>query len=192
MTTAWTAAAALAMAFVSAAGGAQSLADAAKKAEETRKTNPVTPITFDERDVNPTVAARELLGYEINEERWTKFAAADNRIMAAMEKDAALYSRLEMLRANSARMVERFLLREPSLLKVLEAAGTDAHEYAYTSVAIGVAMAIIANDPGPTTFEQLPEATRANVAFVRQRDSEIKELLERGQRLQQKMGQRTP
>ena len=192
MKTAWTASVAIAMSFVSVCAGAQSLVDAARRAEDSRKANTATPIAFDERDVNPSVAARELLGYQIDDDRWAKFVAADNRIMSVMEKDAALYGRLEMLRANSARMIERFLMREPTLLKALQASGTDAHEYAYTSVAIGVALAFIANDPGPTVFEGLPEATKANIAFVRLREKEIKELLQRGQELQQKMSKRQP
>ena len=187
MKTALTAAVAVAMAFVSVPAGAQTLVDAAKRAEDTRKTNTATPVTFDERDVNPALAARELLDYAINDERWQKFVAADQKIMSVMEKDSALYGRLEMLRANSARMIERFLAREPALLKVLKAAGTDPHEYAYTSVAIGVAMAFIANDPGPAVFEQLPDAMKTNIAFVRAHDQQIKELLQRGQQLQDKM-----
>jgi hypothetical protein len=190
MKTTVTAAVAVAVALVSVPVRAQALVDAAKRAEDSRKANTATPVTFDERDVNPTVAARELLDYAINEERWQKFVAADSKIMTVMEKDSALYSRLEMLRANSARMIERFLAREAALLKVLNAAGTDPHEYAYTSVAIGVAMAFIANDPGPTVMEQLPDATKTNIAFVRAHDAEIKELLQRGQQLQDMMSKR--
>jgi hypothetical protein len=186
----WTAAAAVALAFVSAPTGAQSLVDTARRAEDSRKTSSAKPVTFDERDVNPLLAAREVLDYQISEDRWKKFVDADKRIMSVMENDRALYGRLEALRANSARMIERFLMREPSLLKVLQACGTEAHEYAYTSVAIGVAMALIASDPGPQALEQMPEATRTNLEFVRLREKEVKELLERGQQLQEKMLQR--
>jgi hypothetical protein len=191
MKTAWTAAVAMAMAWVSASADAQSLVDAAKRAEESRKANTGTPVAFDERDVNPMLAAREVLGYQINEDRWKKFVDADTRIMSVMEKDPALFGRLEMLRANSARMIERFLTREPSLMKVLQAVGTDAHEYAYTSVAIGIAMVFNANEPGPAMMELLPDATKANMAFVRAHEEEVKKLLTRGQALQQKMSQRS-
>jgi hypothetical protein len=183
MKTAWTTAVAIALSVVCAPAGAQSLVDAAKRAEEKRKSGPATGVTFDERDVNPQISAREVLGYQIDEQRWKVFVTADHRVMDAIEKDATLYSRLEMLRANSARMIERFLLREPTLLKTLKASGTDAREYAYTSVAIGFAMAIIASNPGPEIFEQLPDATKANVAFVRAHEAEIKPLLARGERL---------
>jgi hypothetical protein len=190
MRSACTAAAAVALSLVCTSATAQGLVDAAKRADESRKTSSAKPITFDERDVNPTLAAREVLEFEISEDRWKKFVDADNRIMTVMEKDTALYGRLESLRANSARMIERFLVREPSLLKVLQAAGTDAHEYAYTSVAIGVAMAVIASDPGPQVLEQLPEATKANIAFVRAHEGEIKPLLARGERLREKVHDR--
>ena len=187
MKSACTAAAAVALSLVCTSATAQGLVDAAKRAEESRKTSSAKPITFDERDVNPVIAAREVLEYQISEDRWKKFVDADNRIMTVMEKDTALYGRLESLRANSARMIERFLLREPSLLKVLQAAGTDAHEYAYTSVAIGVAISVIANDPGPQVLEQLPDATKANIEFVRAHEAEIKPLLARGERLREQV-----
>lgn len=180
---AWTAVAAIALCLVCAPASAQGLVDAAKRAEESRKTSTTAPIAFDERDVNPLLAAREILEYEISDQRWPVYVNADDRVMDILEKDLALYGRLELLRANSARMIERFLLREPNLLKALKTAGTDAHEYAYTSLAIGVAIAFIANDPGPEILEQIPAATKANMAFVRAHDEEIKRLLARGERL---------
>ena len=183
MHVAWTAAAAMALCLVCAPAGAQGLVDAAKRAEDSRKANTKAPITFDERDVNPLLAAREILEYQIDEKRWPAYVAADNRVMDVMEKDLTLYRRLEVLRASSARMIERFLLREPPLLKALQVSGTDAHEYAYTSLAIGVAIALIANDPGPDVFDQLPEATKANLAFVRAHDEDIRRLVGRGERL---------
>jgi hypothetical protein len=183
MPVAWTAAAAIALCLVCAPASAQGLVDAAKRAEESRKTNTTAPITFDERDINPLLAVREILGFEISDTRWPVYVNADDRVMDILEKDLALFGRLELLRANSARMIERFLLREPNLLKALNAAGTDAHEYAYTSLAIGVAIAFIANDPGPEILEKIPAATKVNMAFVRAHDEEIKRLLARGERL---------
>jgi hypothetical protein len=183
MQVAWTAAAALALCLVCAPVGAQGLVDAARRAEDSRKASTKTPITFDERDVNPLLAAREVLEYPIDEKRWPTFVAADNRVMDVMEKDLALYGRLELLRARNGRMIERFLLREPTLMKALQASGTDAREYAYISLAIGVAIAIIANDPGPEILEQLPDATKGNLAFVKAHDEEIKKLLARGARV---------
>ena len=176
----------MALCRVCAPAGAQGLVDAAKRAEESRKANTKDPIAFDERDVNPLLAAREILEYQIDEKRWAAYVTADNRVMDVMEKDLTLYRRLELLRANNARMIERFLMREPALLKVLGASGFDAHEYAYTSLSIGLALALIANDPGPDIFEQLPSATKANIAFVRAHDEEIKRLLARGERLKQR------
>ena len=179
----WTAAAAMALSLVCAPVCAQGLVDAAKRAEESRKANATQPFTFDERDVNPLLAAREILSFQIDEKRWPTYVTADNRVMDVMEKDLALYGRLELLRATNARMIERFLLREPSLLKALQASNMTAHDYAYTSLALGVALAFVANDPGPQLLEQLPEATKANLAFVRAHDEEIKKLLLRGQQI---------
>ena len=189
MKSAWTAAAAVALVLVCTPASAQGLVDAAKRADESRKTSSGTEIRFDERDVNPALAAREVLGYRINEQRWNAYLAADNRVMDAMEKDLALYTRLEALRASNARMIERFFLREATLLKALEASSMDAHEYAYTSVAIGVSMAVIANDPGPEALQQLPDATKTNIAFVRAHEGEIKQLLARGERLRDRAAQ---
>ncbi|HEV3486836.1 MAG TPA: hypothetical protein VG106_15600, partial [Vicinamibacterales bacterium] len=179
----WTAAAAMALSLVCAPVCAQGLVDAAKRAEESRKANATQPFTFDERDVNPLLAAREILSFQIDEKRWPAYVTADHRVMDVMEKDLALYGRLELLRATNARMIERFLLREPSLVKALKASGMTPHDYAYTSLALGVALAFVANDPGPQVMEQLPEATKANLAFVRAHDEEIKKLLVRGQQI---------
>lgn len=183
MNAAWTATLALVVSVVCAPAAAQSLVDAAKRAEAGRKSNSGAAVTFDERDVNPAMAARELLVFEISEQRWKTYVAADNRVMDVMEKEPALYGRLEMLRASSPRMIERFLLREPDLVAALQASGTDAHEYAYTSVAIGLALAINAGNPDPAVLERLPQATKANMAFVLAHDAEIKGLLARGERV---------
>lgn len=188
MKTAWTAAAAIALVSVSAAAGAQSLVDAAKRAEDSRKTSSGVPLIFDARDVDPKAAAHEIFGYEITEERWKKFLAANKLINAVMVNDQALFARFQALRINSARMIERFYLREPALLKVLEATGTNAHDQAYTAVATGVAIAVIAADPGPAVFEQLSDTTKVNVAFVRAHIDEAQDLLAM---VQEKIAQRT-
>ena len=176
MKAAWTATVAMTLSLVCTEAGAQSLVDAAKRAEEHRKTSTTEAIAFDERDVNPRAAAHEILSYDVNDARWKKFLAANQRIDKAMARDAALRDRFQMLKPTGARMIERFVLREPALLEAIERSGTDAHEYAYTAVAIGFALAIIASDPGPEVYDQLPEATKANVTFVRGREQEIREL----------------
>lgn len=189
MTAAWTATAAVAVSLICAPAPAQSLVDVAKRTEEGRKANPATAVAFDERDVNPVVAAREVLTYEITEERWKKMLAAEERIIPAVQKDATLWQRFGMLRARNVRTIERFLIREPLLLQALEGAGTNPHDYAYTAAAIGAAMAIIASDVGPAVLENLPPETKANVEFVRAREQEIKDVLLRAQKLQEKLAE---
>lgn len=189
MQTAWTATVAMALSVVCTSAPAQSLVDAAKRAEESRSSSGDTPVRFDERDVNPMLAAREVLTYEITEERWTKMLAAEQRIIPAVEKDATLWQRFGMLRASNVRTIERFLLREPLLLAALEGAGTNPHDYAYTAAAIGAALAIIGSDVGAAVLEQLPPETRGNVEFVRAREQEIRTMLARAQKLYDRLAE---
>lgn len=170
---------------VPAAG--QSLGEVARATEARRKASTASPMVFDARDVDPRVAGYEVISYEITEERWRTFKAADIWVSQALEKDAALWQRLAALKLDSVRTLERFLLREPSILAALESAGSEPHDYAYTQVAILAALLVHTQKLPPELMTDLPPTFRANVAFVAQREQELKEMNARMMQIKARM-----
>ncbi len=167
----------IAMAMLAAtASSAQSLAEAARRAKEQQKTSGGTLFKFDDRDVNGRLAAQEVLDYEIDPERWRKFLAATIWVNRTMEKDPALLGRLESLKTPTARSLERAFLREPAILKALASAGTDAHDFAFTQVALAVAMLLNQDENVVAAMGQLPAPTQANMALAKAHEKELKEM----------------
>lgn len=152
---------------------AQSLAEAARRAEDARKASGATA-TFDMRDVDPVLARQELLGVQIDAAGWRRFLEADRAIARALESDAAGLQRFRALEVSSIRALERFILREAALAGALKAAGVPPREYAGTHLA--VALAIQESRGTAAAIDALPPAVRSNVAFVRARDREVKAL----------------
>jgi hypothetical protein len=148
----------------SAPARAQSLGEAARRAKEQQKASPGGVYKLDDHDVNPRLAAQEVLDYEVTAERWRRFTAADVWVDRALEKDAALMERLTRLKAETARSLERFLAREPDLVKAIAAGGSDPHEYAFTTVALSVALILSGNPQVMANASQLsaPIASRSS------------------------------
>jgi thiol-disulfide isomerase/thioredoxin len=164
---------ALAAAIVPAIASGQTLAGAARRAEEARRTRPAATMVFDEGDLNPAIAKQELLGFRIDASRWSGFLDADRAVAQVLERQPGLRERIEALQTTSVRALERFIRREPALNAAVRGAGIDPHEFSYTRLA--VAMAIEANS-APSTLGLQPPAVLANAALVRARDREIKAL----------------
>lgn len=170
-------AAALACAAGATAAPAQSLADLARTAGEAKKAAGANTVLFDERDLNPALARRELYEVTIDDARWTRFLAGDRAMAGQIAADPALARRLETLQGASLRALERFYRREPALLHALRAAGTEPSEHAFTQLAL--VLALEESKGTPERLEGLPPAVQANVAFVKARPHEIAALPER-------------
>lgn len=155
---------------------AQSLGDAARKAQEKRKQPSTAALVFDERDLDPEAARQELLEFLITEARWQRYVAADRRVGAALARDPAVVARLKGLHATSVLALERFLKREAVLLAALNEAGADPHEYAFTQLALGTALAVQKHTNAQRVLEDLPDAVAANVRFLLARDKEVRAL----------------
>jgi hypothetical protein len=153
---------------------AQSLGEVAQRTKEQR--NGATPAAFklDDRDIDPRLAAQEVLEYEVTAERWKHFVAADIWVNRTLEKDPALMERLSGLKADTARALERFLIRELALARALASAGSDPHEYAFTQVALTVALILNADERVVANASQLPAATQANMALVKAHAQDLK------------------
>lgn len=171
------AAVALASMGVPAAAGAQSLGDAARRSEASRKTGGATTLVFDERDLDPALARQEVYAFELDEGRWRRFVRANNAVTAVFRASPGILQRLQALQASSVRSLERFVQREPALVEALAEAGTDPHEYSYTQLALVVAISVA--NSGSDVLEQAPDRVRANVAFLRARAGELRDLAPR-------------
>lgn len=155
---------------------AQSLGEAAKRAKEQQKATSGSTFKFDDRDVDPRLAAQEVLDYEVTAERWRKFLAAQIWVNQVLEKDAAMMERLAGLKTQTARALERAIAREPALVKALASAGSDAHDFAFTQVALTVAILLNQDERLVAALGQLPAATQANMALVKAHERELKEM----------------
>jgi hypothetical protein len=184
------AAAALCAVLCTATADAQTLGDAARAAEATRKASGANPLVFDSRDIDPLEAAHELIAYPVDDERWRRFVAADLWVVQALENDGALFSRLAALKITGPRVIERFCLREPALLEALRKAGSDPQEYAYTQMALLLASTLIAQAHPPEVVANMPATTRGNMAFVKAHEREMKEMNARAMQLKARMEQK--
>jgi thiol-disulfide isomerase/thioredoxin len=152
----------------------QSLADAARRAEEARKSAGATTPIFDMRDVDPVLARQELLGVQIDAAGWGRFLDADRAIARVMQSDAAGLQRFRALEVSTIRAFERFLHREAALLGALRTANVPPRDYASTHLAL--ALAVQETRGTAAAIEALPSAVKANVEFIRSRDREVKTL----------------
>jgi thiol-disulfide isomerase/thioredoxin len=154
-----------------ATAGAQSLGEAARRAEDARKANASTALTFDARDVDPMLARQELLGVELDAEAWRRFLPADRAVAAALKQDPAALQRFRSLEVSSIRAMERFLQKEPAVANAIAASGTDLHDYASTHLA--VVLATRERSVSSLDAELLPRAIKSNIAFITTRDREV-------------------
>jgi hypothetical protein len=179
-------AAALAVCLCAIGAEAQTLGDVAR-ANEARRGSSGNVMVFDGRDVDPALAAREVLDWEVDAERWRRFQAADIWVTQALGKDPALLERLTTLRITTARILERFLAREPALAAALKSAGSDPHDYAYTQLALTVALLLNAQPLTPEQLANVPPATRANMTFVKAHERELKDMQRQAAQLRARM-----
>ncbi len=155
--------------------GAQSLADAARRAEEARKKSGAsTTVAFDMRDVDPVLARQELLGVEIDAASWKQFLAADRAVARALQADAAALGRFRGLEVSTIRAFERFIHGEAAVVEALKATGVPPRDYAGTHLAI--VLAVQERRGTPAAMASLPSAVRANVAFVGSHERDVKAL----------------
>ena len=160
---------------------AQSLADVARKTGESRKGGGASTMVFDERDLDPALARRELYEVKLDDGRWNRFVEADRAIGRVFDMNPGAAMRLENLQGASVRALERFFQREPALLHALEATGTTPAEHAFTQLA--VVLALDESAAGEERVEGLPPAVQANIAFLKARSREVAALPDRATKL---------
>jgi thiol-disulfide isomerase/thioredoxin len=163
-------AAGLALCVSAATARAQSLGDVARRTNEKRTTATSKPIVFDERDLKPALAQQELLDFQLTQAKWDRYLLADHAVAQALRRDPAILKRLQALQASSVLGLERFFQREPALVDALLAAGAEAHDYAFTQLAVALVLTLDESRRTPEAVAGLPPAVRANVAFLAARD----------------------
>ncbi|HJR59840.1 MAG TPA: TlpA disulfide reductase family protein [Vicinamibacterales bacterium] len=151
-----------------AAAGGQTLGEIAKKIEDSRRGGAGTAVVYDERDMNPALARRDLLGCRLDAARWLRFVEVDRQVARALAADPLVLRRLEGLNYISLRSVGHFFRREPSIARVLEASQLDAHDYATTYLAAKLAISTLPDAQEPAVVE--------NAVFLKTRRHEVKAL----------------
>ena len=164
---------------------AQSLADAARRSAASRKAGGSTTLVFDERDLDPALARREVYAVRLDDARWARFVAADTAVAGALGNDPAILQRLQAMRGSTVRSLERFVQREPALVAALASVGVRPSEYTSTQLALVLAIAEIGSTP--ERLEELPPAVRANVAFLEGRPRDVAQIAPRTARWKLRM-----
>src|SRR5688572_18838841 len=105
------------LSLMAAQAHAQSLGDAARRAETGRKSVAAgSSLVFDERDLDPQIALQEALEFVLDDDRWRRFVAADRLVARSLQADAAAAARLQATQPAGIRSLERALHREPALM----------------------------------------------------------------------------
>jgi thiol-disulfide isomerase/thioredoxin len=163
----WPALSAALLVVCAPAAHGQSLGEIARKIEESRKAAGES-VVFDERDMNPELARRDLLAFRLDPLRWLRFVEVDRHIAAALQEDGSVLQRLAGLNYTSLRSVGRFFQREPVIARLLQGANLDPQVYASTYLAAKLALSNLPDALEPTVM--------ANAAFLKTRHHETRAL----------------
>ena len=168
----------------------QSLADIARKTEESRKTVDTPGLKVDHRDIDPRVNDPELMEFRFDTARWERLVAADVWTSQAVDRNPALYERLSAAQVQSVRSLERVMAREPEFQTALKSAGSDPHEFAYANGAMALGLILIQNELTPEQLERVPPAVKANMEFLRAHMAEVQGMIARAAQIKKRMEKR--
>lgn len=146
----------------------QSLGEISRKIEEARKAGGRPSVVYDERDMNPSLARRDVVDLRLDAGAWQQFLRVDRAVRAATVADRDLVRRLEGLNYVTIRSVGRFFQQEPAVAAAIESAGSDAHAYANVYLAIKLAFS--------DHLDALAAAPQHNRTFLDARRSELNAL----------------
>lgn len=148
----------------SAAAG-QSLGEIARKIEEARKAAGAGAVVYDDRDMNPALARRDLLSFRLDPVVWQRFLVADRNVAKVIAADPGLVRRLSGLNYVTLRSVGRFFQREAAVAAALAALNVDPHEYANVYLATKLAMSDLP--------DALAVVAQQNNAFLKKRAADV-------------------
>ena len=152
---------------VQTAATAQTLGEVSRRIEAARKTTDPA-VVYDERDMSPALARRELLLLRIDAAAWQRFLRADRQVGAAAAADPDFLQRLEGLNYVTVRSLGRFFARERAVAAQLESAGMTPQEYADLYLATKLALS-----DHPDALADVPQQ---NSSFLKARAREVSAL----------------
>jgi hypothetical protein len=156
---------------------AQSLADAAKRAEQQRQAHPDGGRSFTDRDLPQTVSSNnsEVLGLDLTLPLLQRYAAVRTAILREMVKSPDMLGRLQAATGTATIAgVERVYASEPSAVQAISAGAMTTHEYVITETAFMAAVGVLAGKlPASATQNG---TIGANVEFLKGHQHEIETL----------------
>jgi len=155
---------------------AQSLADAARRAQEQRDKHLQSP-TFTDNDLAAVAASsnREAAFLELTMPRLQQYRDARTSMLRTLVKSPVVAGRLREAIAGAGREgadgFERAYSREPSVVEAIGAAQMTTHDYAVTEVAFMVAVGVLAGRI-PASVAQAG-TIGSNIEFLKRHQAEL-------------------
>jgi hypothetical protein len=157
---------------------AQSLADAARRAEEQRQQAPADTPAFTDRDLvagGVTESNREALNLVLTPQLLQRYASARTALLQAMVKSPGLASQVvgAMRRAGQRGVdgLEHEYATIPLAVDAIRAAQMDVHSYTVTETAFMIAVGVLAGKLSPPATAGATVAT--NVAFLQSHQQDV-------------------
>jgi hypothetical protein len=157
--------------FVPRSAAAQSLAEAARRADEARRTSPGTSRVFTNKDLvgNFSNDAEKISNHEITMRNFQAFMSTRRAYATMLVADPLLRGRMQVRLAN-AKSIDAAVAAwdpEPAVLALIQANGTTPREFLLTELAVAQAVLIMQAQQANSLTEQLSPIVERNVTFVK-------------------------
>lgn len=167
----------VAVTFVPVSAGAQGLAEAARRAEDSRKTGSSARVLTDKDLPNEaTVAEQEIGAHELTDRNFQAFMNTRRAYVKMLLADAPLRGRMQarMVQAKSIDSAIAVWSGEESVLALIRDNGTNPREFLLTELAVAQAVVVLKKTTHQgVPSDGLPPTVVRNVAFVRSHITEI-------------------
>jgi hypothetical protein len=171
----------------------QSLADAAKRAEEQRRAHPDGGRSFTDRDLPETVTSNnsEVLRLELTLPILQRYSAVRTAILREMVKSPEMVGRIRAaIGAGTMAGVERVYASEPSTAQAISAGEMTPHEYVVTEAAFMAAVGVLAGKLPASAA--LAGMIGANVEFLKRHQQDIATLWQEAFSLEEQLVRQSP
>jgi hypothetical protein len=162
-------------------GGAQSLADAARRAEEQHQQAGAGTPSFTDRDLTAAGGLvegnREAMSLTLTLPRLQQYAGARTAMLRAMVQSPDLTRQIRSAVGRGARRgvdgLEQEYATIPAVVNAMQASQMSVHDYAVTEVAFTAAVGVLA---GKLPLAGAPGTVGANVDFLKSHQQEVERL----------------
>jgi hypothetical protein len=166
----------MALALVPVSADAQGLAEAARRAEDSRKSSTGRVLTDKDLPNEVTVASQQVGAHELTDRNFQAFMNTRRAYVKMLIADAPLRGRMQarMVQAKSIDSAIAIWNGEEGVLALIRENGTNPREFLLTELAVAQAVVVLKKTIRQGgQVEALPPAVERNVAFVRGHLSEI-------------------